>query len=76
MVRMYGTIWGSFFWFRIALVLLLPLVPHKYGHGLGLISNISWMSGWIGADIALSLRDSESESKLAELRIKQRVKGE
>jgi len=55
MVRAYGTMWGAFFWFRIGMVVFLPLVPKKYNHGLGLISNLSWMVGWMGADVALSL---------------------
>lgn len=55
MVRAYGIMWGAFFWFRIAMVILLPLMPDKYHHVFGLIANLSWMSGWIGADIALSI---------------------
>ena len=62
MIRAYGTMWGAFFWFRIAMVAFLPLMPDKYHHGLGLISNLSWMSGWIGADIALSLTSSNADS--------------
>lgn len=62
MVRAYGTIWGAFFWFRIISISVLPyLPPDKYPHGLGLLANLSWMSGWIGADIALSLGDSNKK---------------
>jgi hypothetical protein len=64
-VRAYGCLWGSFFWFRIAMALFLPLLPPKaYPHGLGLISNLSWVSGWIGADIALSFSaDKQTSAK-------------
>merc|ERR1711920_73168 len=55
MVRAYGCMWGSFFWFRIAMGIFLPLLPDHYHHGLGLISNLSWMCGWMGADISLSM---------------------
>jgi hypothetical protein len=53
--------WGAFFWFRIGIVVLLPLIPTKYAHGFGLMSNISWMSGWIGADFALSFVDQKTQ---------------
>jgi len=74
MVRAYGCMWGSFFWFRIAMVSLLPLLPKDYHHGLGLISNLSWVSGWLGADVALSLSASSGGSGAAAAIDKQKKK--
>ncbi|CAE8614010.1 unnamed protein product [Polarella glacialis] len=67
MVRAYGCMWGSFFWFRIWMVVFLPILPpNEYPHGLGLISNLSWMVGWIGADLALSFADTKQATPSAQ----------
>lgn len=55
MTRAYGVMWGAFFWFRVGMVIFLPLAPDDYKHVAGLISNLSWVIGWFGADLALSL---------------------
>eukprot|EP00164_Ancoracysta_twista_P018658 GFYU01032417.1.p1 GENE.GFYU01032417.1~~GFYU01032417.1.p1 ORF type:complete len:268 (-),score=53.68 GFYU01032417.1:53-856(-) len=69
MIRANGILWGSFFWFRVALALIGPHIPLARD-SIGLIANLSWVTGWLGADLAISMTNSAAAAAAAKTKAK------